>query len=733
MSPLKKIGFFILVVHGVAVVTAAGQRESVKIPMTKTPPVIDGHMEDPAWKEAVLFTDFKTMKPDYGLPPSEKTEGFLVYDRDNLYIGFRCYDCDPAKIKATVSKRDNAGIGNDDWVAFALDAANDQLNAFLFLANPFGIQADGTLNSEADPDITLDMVWKSAGRLTPEGYIVEMAVPFKSLRFPSRKSVIMGFKFARNISRKSEEVDFPEYSPAKGAALAQFQSIEFSEIQGTEIQEALPAVTASRSRPFQGPSMGRVPWNADFGLTLKYGITSDLVLDGAYRPDFSQVETDAGQVDINLRYSLFYPEKRPFFAEGPDPFKFAATPDDMPLVDVVHTRNIADLILGFKLTGKIGESDKISALYAQDEYPIREAADQGDAAGAKHNAHFGVFRYIRNLKNDGYLGGFYTGRGWAGTSNHVIGADGRLRISNVSVLEFHGFRSFSMDRNVSEGAAGHALGAFYIYSSRRFEAQVGLFDISKNFRTDVGYLDRTGVTIIPLYAQTTFYLTSGWLQKVEPYYWGRQIRDAYSGLWETFNVFSIRCTMPRQTEINLQGWIANEVFASRRFSRNAVRLEAETQIWKELYLECDLRRGDLIYYDSAVPYQGQGTRLSVGLLFQPTESLSSGLDITYSDFFRKTDNLKVYAYSILRNKTVVQVNPYLFFRGIVEYNTYWKRINADFLASFTYIPGTVVYFGYGSVYEKSRWQEGDLQFVPADSYFLQRDSFFFKASYLWRF
>jgi len=713
------------------ILLTAGGDQPIKIPRTKTPPVIDGRLDDPVWKEAIVFSDFKTMKPDYGRPPSEKTEGLIAYDRENLYIGFRCFDTDPGKIKAAVSKRDN--VGNDDWIAFAVDSADDNLSAYCFLANPYGIQMDGTLNFDADLDTTLDMVWKSAGQITSEGYVVEMAVPFKSLRFPSEETVIMGFKFARNISRKSEEVDFPEYSPAKGAALAQFQKIEFSGIQGMQIREFLPAFTASRNRTFQGTPGGPMLWKTDFGVTMKYGLMSDLVLDGAFHPDFSQVETDAGQVDINRRYSLFYPEKRPFFAEGPDPFKFAAAPEDLPLMDVVHTRNIIDLLFGLKLTGKVGGGNNISAIYAEDEYPKNEAADAGDEFGAKHNARFGVFRYVRNLRNDSYLGGFYTGRTWAGTSNQVIGADGRLRMNQAGVLEFHGFRSFSKDRNAPEGVAGLALGALYIHSSRRFNAQAGLFDISKNFRTDVGYLNRSGVTIIPLYAQPTFYLSSSWLQKIEPYYWGRQTRDASSGLWETFNVFSVRFTMPRQTMINVQGWISNEVFSRQRFSRNALRLEAETQIWKELYLECDLRRGNLIYYDSSAPYQGKGTQLSVGLVFQPTDSLSTGLDITYSDFFRTADNRKIYDYSIFRNKTVVQVNSHLFFRGIVEYNTYWKRVNADFLASFTSIPGTVIYFGYGSVYEKMRWRERDLQFESADSYFLQRNSFFFKASYLWQF
>lgn len=731
MPCFRTLAKFLLMVLGAASFLAAGDGEPVRIPTTETPPAIDGRLEEPAWAEAVRFDDFKTMKPDFGRPPSEKTEGFLIYDADYLYVGFRCFDSDPSGIKATVAKRDSAG--NDDWVAFGIDAANDKRDAFFFLANPYGIQMDGTLDSQAEPDTTLDLVWKSAGRLTAGGYEVEMAIPFKSLRFASRSRVVMGFKFARNISRKSEEADFPEYSPSRGAAIAQFQDIELEGIQGTRIREALPAVTASRAQPRQGPAGPREPWNTNLGLTLKYGITSDLVFDGAFHPDFSQVETDAGQIDINLRSALSYPEKRPFFAEGPDPFDFAASPDDTPLVDVVHTRNIADLVLGFKLTGKIGAGDKITALYAQDGFPKDEAAAAGDEAGASHNADFGIFRYQRSLKNDSYLGGFYTGRGWAGAANHVVGGDGRLRLSNAGVLEFHGLQSYAKARGVSRSADGHAVGALYTCSTRRFNAQAGLFDVSRDFRTDVGYLTRTGVTIIPIFARWTFHFPSGWLQKLEPYYWGQQIRDAFSGLWESFNVISLRATMPRQTEISLQGWAATEVFAGKRFSRNAVRLQGQAQFWKALYLECDARRGNYIYYDSAAPYQGRGTRFSLGVMFQPTDSLSSGLDITFNDFYRTADDRKIYDYSIFRNRTVVQVNACLFFRGIVEYNTYWKRINADFLASFTYIPGTVVYFGYGSVYEKTRWQEREDRFAPADSYALQRQSFFFKASYLWRF
>ena len=121
------------------------------------------------------------------------------------------------------------------------------------------------------------------------------------------------------------------------------------------------------------------------------------------------------------------------------------------------------------------------------------------------------------------------------------------------------------------------------------------------------------------------------------------------------------------------------------------------------------------------------------LRFQPFEKLSTSLGLTYYDFFRSDNGELVYDYTIWRSRTTLQLNRYLFFRAIFEYNHYWKKINADFLASFTYIPGTVIYFGYGSVYERIIWNHEDRDYFPSDDYLQTKRSFFFKASYLWRF
>ena len=155
--------------------------------MTDKPPVIDGKLDDPEWRKATPLAAFKTFKPDFDKEPSEKTEVFVLYDRDYLYFGFNCLDSEPARIKASLSKRDN--IDADDWIGIALDTFNDHQSGYLFCVNPLGVQMDGMLNADGNGDGSYDAVWTSQGKIGAAGYTVEMAIPFKSLRFLFRKNV----------------------------------------------------------------------------------------------------------------------------------------------------------------------------------------------------------------------------------------------------------------------------------------------------------------------------------------------------------------------------------------------------------------------------------------------------------------------------------------------------------------------------------------------------------------
>lgn len=710
-----------------AVLTAA---DAVALTRAEVAPKIDGVLDDAVWQAAKPWSGFVTAKPDYGKPASERTDVYLAYDRERIYAAFRCLDSEPDKIKTSICRRDNCD--SDDWVALVLDTFADQQGGYMFVVNPSGIQMDGMLNQDGNANGDYDMVWESAARMDGDGYAVEMAIPFKSLRYPFRKSLTMAFGAARVIVRKSEQAHFPEFNPEGGSMLTQFQRITLNDVKFAHNYELLPAVTFSQDHLQQQGSWQRGERQFDFSLTGKLGITSDLTLDATYNPDFSQVESDAGQIDFNLRSSLFYSEKRPFFLEGKENFAMAAPMEQDPLYTVVHTRTIVDPLLGFKLTGKVGRRDMVSAIFALDEFPGRVAEEEGDDELAGRDAAFAVFRYKRSLRKDSFLGGFYTGREFAGAYNRVLGADGRFRLTPSSILEFHAFGSLSRDGAGADTVGGSALGLRYNYNTRNWYIEAGFNDISRDFRTDVGYVSRVGLTTLPWLVIHSIYPKSKFIQKIEPFWWGYVARDRFSGLFETANVLVTRFFMPRQSQLRFDAILGNEVFADRRFTINAWRVIGYTQILKQLYLEAQVRRGDMIYYDADAPFQGKGTSVSAALVFQPLAKLNNTFSLNFTDFFRKDGGEKIYDYTILRDRLTYQLNKYLFLRAIVEYNTFYKRLAADLLASFTYIPGTVIYVGYGSAYEKVRWDAGERDYLPGDDLLRTKGSFFFKASYLWR-
>jgi hypothetical protein len=459
----------------------------------------------------------------------------------------------------------------------------------------------------------------------------------------------------------------------------------------------------------------------DLSLTGKVGITSDLTLDAAINPDFSQVESDAGQVDINLRYALFFPEKRPFFLEGNEIFQFAGNTEEAPLIAMTHTRTIVDPVFGFKMTGKLGVTNTIAAIYAQDNQPDGETDEHPD---------FSIFRLKHALKEDSYIGGFYTARDVRGGFNRVVGGDGRIRLSQTSVAAFHLFGSFTKNPGDRDVNGGHALAVDYVLDNRKVSLDIGYQDISTDFQVDTGFVYRTGLRRLAAFGMYRFYPKSKFFQRIEPFYWSYHLYDTNSNMLETFNLFTVRFQLPATTQVRFDGILANEVYEGRRFGTSGLGFQFNSQLTKKIFFNGRYRRAGGIYYDPEAPYQGDGNRASAAVEYQPTEQFDFMLDLTYSDFYRRSDKAKIYDYTIFRSFNTFQINKYLFVRGILEYNTYRKRMTLDTLVSFTYIPGTVVYVGYGSAFEKIRWT-GD-EYLDSHRFLETKRGFFFKVSYLWR-
>jgi len=686
---------------------------------TNHPPVIDGVLDDKVWKEAPWETGFKTWYPDYGIDMVENTKVWYAYDRENLYFAFRCYDSEPNKIKSSVTARDK--IRSDDWICLNLDTFNDQQSLYALYTNPVGIQMDSRAIGDVE-DVSVDIVWYSEGRIDEEGYTVEIKIPFKSIRFSHKDPVEMGVIFERHITRSSQAGTYPPLDPKQGPNFyTQTRTLIYKDVKHYKLLEILPAVTYGRNSSIDQGKLISEGDESDISLTTKYGLTSHLVLDGTVNPDFSQVEADAGQVDFNRRFALFYPEKRPFFLEGREYFNFGGASSGDPLRAIVHTRMIVDPLVGAKLTGKIGDENTLATIYALDEIP--EEQQRGEYA------HFAILRYKRALNQDSFIGGFYTGRELENRYNRVFGADGQIRINQSSQIGFHAFLSQNSESDQTEKDNGHALGINYYYRTRDWITNIRLHDLSDDFYTETGYVTRTGVTRFRAGIIRMLYPNSKTLKRIDALLNNQFVWDKESDQWENYNAFYLTFVLPRSTNIRIGYGYSTEIFLGEKFSTSGLNIHGGSQFTKQLYFMFYYNYGNKIRYVFN-PYQGRGHDATVSIAYQPSDKFHSSLSYTYSDFYRDSDDIKKFDYGIVRFRNTYQVNRYLFFRAIVEYNSFYEELMTDFLASFTYIPGTVVHIGYGSLYNTTKWE--DDHYVDSDRFLEIKRGLFFKASYLWR-
>lgn len=687
---------------------------------TTDPPVIDGKLDDPAWKIAPSVGGFKTFIPYFGREVKEQTVVYMLYDAENLYFAFDCYDPEPHKIKTSLAERDK--MRADDWICVNLDSFNDQQALYCLYVNPNGIQGDSKFAAGTE-DMSVDAVWYSAGAMKDSGYTIEMRVPLKSIRYPDKNPTTMSVLFERYVSRSTEHSGYPHLSPEKGYAfLTQMIPMVYEDLQHYTLFELLPAVTYShRSANSQGV-LGTTEKRGDLSLTTKYGITSDLILDATYNPDFSQVESDAGQVDVNLRSQLFLAEKRPFFLEGQEIFTMASSDNSQldPLISVVHTRTIVDPLAGFKLSGKLGEGNTLSALYSMDDLA-------GDPSGRW--AHVPVLRYKRALTGDSFIGGIAASRELRTGANRAGGVDAQIRVGESSMLEGQGLLSQSDIPDGGSRGSGHSVGLRLWYDTQSLDYNLAFREISDNFRLDMGFLTRTGVIDGAFRIRPKIYPESGMFRRIDMEAFTGQTKDRPSGLWETSNYAAVYGYFRNALNLRFQYSYSTEIFLSQRFRTGSFLASGGGLLTNWLSVNISYRRGNAIFF-SASPYQGRNTNLTASATLQPSDQFRGDLSFVYVTFHRESDSQRIFEYPISRAKLTYQMNQYLFFRGIFEYNKFRKQLLTDFLASFTYIPGTVAYLGYGSIYKKTRWDNG--AYIDDPDFLEMQRGIFFKMSYLWR-
>jgi hypothetical protein len=499
---------------------------SVRIPRFESAPVIDGRLDEAAWRSAAVFGDFLQTQPGDNVAPTHPTEALMGYDAKNLYLAFRVKQ-DRNTVRATVARRDN--IFNDDYVLVYIDTFNDQRQAYVIFFNPLGIQADGTYTEGRGEDYSVDLVMESKGVLTEDGFMVEAAIPFKSLRYEAGKNKQWGLHIFRRVKYNNNEYNswMPNNRSISGSLNQAGRITGLEDISTTRQLEINPTMTFSetgrRTRyTFDQNPSGRFVnegLKAEMGMTAKFSLTPTVTLDFAYNPDFAQVEADAPVTTANVRFPIFFAEKRPFFLERIDIFQSG--------LNIVNTRVIADPDVALKLTGRRGRNT-FGLLYASDNAPGNYSIDDrenlalcrqsrvtspntvcGIERFVDRNADIGVVRLKRDVGTQHNLGFFATTYNFTERHNHTAGFDGRFRISPKTITEFqvvgtHSRATFydpNLNRQLFRTGNGFGYRAYLERSDRNWYMNYLAIGRTRDYRADVGFTQRTDTNYIGSFIQ----------------------------------------------------------------------------------------------------------------------------------------------------------------------------------------------------------------------------------------
>jgi hypothetical protein len=457
------------------------------VPVAQTPPVsiprlersakVDGMLDEPAWSEAARLSGFYQYTPVDSRKAEERTEVLVWYAPEAIYFGIIAYDRNPGAIRATHADRDK--IDAEDNVTLYLDTFNDRRRAYFFTVNPLGVQQDG-VRSEGGftagslvgglTDKNPDFIWESAGRLTDSGYVVEIRIPFKSLRYGRTSD--WGLNVARLIQRTGYTDTWTDTRRANASFLLQSGTISgLHDLKRGIVVEAQPFITFSQNNAIDSSTLayhhGKVI--TELGANLRLGLTNTTTVDATINPDFSQVESDVGQVTVNQRFALFFPEKRPFFLEGIETF---ATPNRL-----VYTRQVQNPVWGGKVSSKVG-AVAIGFLTSEDEL-------------AGPDAYFNILRARADVGSNSTAGIVATNRAGGGTSNSVLAADARLVFGKLYYFGAQAGFSTTTGGGNSVTAPIWQLEVDRTGRSYGFNYQVN--GIGQGFESDAGFVPRTDI------------------------------------------------------------------------------------------------------------------------------------------------------------------------------------------------------------------------------------------------
>ena len=705
---------------------------------------VDGQLDEAVWQQATQINLAYEAYPNHGDPARIRTEAFLYEDGEYLYIAFKAYDDNPELIRSAFRPHD--GLFQDDNVGIIIDTFGAQRTGFEFFVNPYGAQADMLMddNDGWSEDESWDAIWDSAGQITEFGYQVEVAIPFKALRFPETgQPQTWNIALWRNHPRdiKSSATNFPRDRDSK-CSICQFDQIRgFNNIKQGHNLQLTPTLTLGRadSKNAQGDWVNGDA-ESDVGLDIRWGMTQDIVLNATINPDFSNVEADDGQLDINKTFALFYNEKRPFFLDGSDYFSSNQ-------LNLVHTRNIVDPDVGAKITGKIN-SHSFGVMMADDKrtdflLPFSESSDivQLDSASKSF-----VGRYKSDVGERSSAGVLLTSRSADDYRNDMLAVDGVYNISDAHQITYLVARSESdnplqvqQDYGLAAQQTDNAVSLNYQYFTGDDNIYVEYNRIGQDFRADMGFVGQSDYQKLVVGGGHNWYLKDN--KTVN--------RVRINGDWDKTYRLSDDQLLEQEIEgyINLwfnsySAFVSAGVLARERHYAGELFDEYKVSTWLEgrpiadLYVSLYVSHGDSIDYDNVRLGQNWYVESVINWQISDEWELLVGnyydtLDIDGSNLYNAYLADAVLSYQFdMRNQirlnvqyTHINRTPGLYLQP-EDYADSESYVQTQLLYSYKVNPQTLIYVGYGDF---------GLDTAESNGYRRTDRQVFAKFSYAWQY
>lgn len=725
----------------VALAGEEGTRPHYAIPKIDSPVVLDGRLDDEAWAGAlVLELDYET-RPGENTPAPDRTECRLFYSTSHLYYGCHAYDAEPSKIRARYADRD-VSFPRDDAIGIALDPFDSENRAFIFDVNPLGVQNDRVFTEASGiSDASWDALWSSAGRLVEDGYVVEVEIPFSALRFPkTEETQVWGFNFRRYQPREVfRRVAIMPYDRSDPCRLCQTAELEgFAAVdpgRNLEVTPTLTGVQDSVRSEFPDGALETDDPELDAGLSVRWGITNNLQLSGTLNPDFSQVEADVAQLEVNEQFALFFPELRPFFLEGNDFFR---TP-----LRTVFTRTLADPAWGLKLTGKQGPH-AIGSFVVRDEQTnfLIPGFESTDSTTLDQEATSTVARYAHDVGDrSSSVGLVITDRRGDDYANTVGGVDAFLQWSTTDVFEVHYLRSdteYPLDianefAQPLDSFSDDAFSIGYEHAPRNWNVRAQYRDIGDGFRADSGFVPRVG------FRQAVVGGAYEWFGDADNWYtnfevggdWDRtETQDGFL-LEEEYEIGAV-FRGQLQSRIALEATSRERTFEGVFFDQEAFELGASFRPTSSLRLGFEVEKGDGIDFEEVRP--GDALELEASLGFSIGRHFVGNIFHTREELDVEGGNL--FTADLNEIRLVYQFNTRSFVRLITQYaqierdpslyadpvEPYTDELFGQFLFSYRLDARTALWAGYTANY----LDEFDAGLTETGN------SIFFKLSYAWQ-